>query len=419
MKRFKHIIIRVIPALAMLYLIYFGYQHWQKPISENTVAKTDNKKTKKDRYSKKNSSARKAKTQFIALEKKEFQINLTTQGVLEAIEVTDISSQVNGVVEYISPKFATGSFINKGEVLVRLSTEDRESAIVTAEAALARSEVALKQEIARGKQVVRNWKDLGYTDKPNELVLRKPQMREEEANIKSAQTNLLIAERNLERCVIKAPFSGVIRSRDIGLGMLINSGRSLGVLLGTNYAEIRLPLNHIQVKELHKNENAQAEIILKNALDPESDISWKGALVRQEGEWDLNSRELFYIARVDDPFNLKNTHAQPLAFNLPLMAYIPATKLPAVYEIDREFVIGFNEIVGIIDRKVQRMKFTPLWETKESIIIDSDEIAEGTLLATSRLEYATNGTEVILLDTDGEVLENSAPDERVSRKNKK
>jgi len=401
---------RAIPTIVLAGAGYFGYQYMQEEPDHRTsdskkVEKKGSKSGSKDKGSSGLSSSKKSRgltTKFLKFSPEDYQIQLKTQGIVEATQTSSITSQIAGKITQLNSMFANGSFVKEADVLAEIDRTDYEVAKISADAQLAKAKASYSQEKARGEQALRNWKEIGFDEEPNELVLRKPQLRETEANVKLAVAALSMADRDLTRCQIKPPFSGIIRNRLVGVGTYISGTTELGEILGTDFAEVKLPLSQVQLAELNSSEDSQPEVTFYNALENGNVQQWKGKIVRREGEMDLESRELSLIARIDDPFSLKNTHKTPLTFNQPVIALIPSTILKGVYVIDREHVIGTSDIITIQDSKVARITLEPSWEDEEKIVITVDQIPAGAVLATSRLEYASDGEKVTLIDNEGE-----------------
>ncbi len=64
-------------------------------------------------------------------------------------------------------------------------------------------------------------------------------MAKELSNVKAAEAGVLIAQRNLERSEIIAPYDAMIETRHVGLGSYISTGNKIGKVLATDVAEIR------------------------------------------------------------------------------------------------------------------------------------------------------------------------------------
>ena len=348
-------------------------------------------------------SAQKLKTEKTVLNPSAYHVTIETQGTVKAQQATTITALVAGTIVKIHPSFEDGAYFKEGEVLMELDPADLSTAVFASESRLARSEAALIQEEARAKQARLNWKDIGFEDEPSPLVLRIPQLREAEANVSAAQADLEQAKRNLERTKVKAPFDGRVDKRLVGVGQAVGATTQLGSIFGTQTAEIRLPLAPAQLSFINlptKNGDTPVDVVLTDALrDPSkpAEHQWSAQIVRTEGTLDPNSRELFAIARIEDPFSLSSESPQ-LRIGQPLRAAIDGVTLDDVYVIPRSAVRGLNRIFLIEkeDPKIKKMDITPVWSNTEVIIVRSD-LSPGDWLATSSLPYAPNGAPVEII----------------------
>jgi RND family efflux transporter MFP subunit len=332
------------------------------------------------------------------LNRTDYRVILRSQGVVQPHNQTSLTPRVNGRVIQISPKFESGSFFSEGDVLLELDPTDFVAACTAAEARLARAEAALVQEEARAKQALLDWNDLGYTDPPTDLVLRKPQLKEARANVKAATAELSDAQRNLERTKVLAPYAGRVRNRLVGLGQSVSSGTTLGEIFSTDFAEVRLSLSArelVHVTLPNNPDDPPVPVLLLNALNDDTSISWKGAIVRTEGTLDEKSRKLFVIARVDDPFGLKETSELPLRIGQPVRAELQGSFIENVFVIPRSTLRSPNEILLVDpdEMTLKRQRITPIWSDPENLVV-AEDLIEGWHLVTNRLASAPNGAKV-------------------------
>ena len=348
----------------------------------------------------------KLKTERLELAKVDFPVVLDSQGTVRAHHTTTLSPLVGGTLVKIHPAFEDGAFFKEGEVLAELDPADLRAALVTAESRLAQAEAALAQEEARGKQARLNWEDIGYEGEPSPLVLRVPQMKEAQANVSAARANLDQATRNLERASIRAPFDGRVKTRMVGLGQAVSPTTALGEIFATDFAEVRLPLSPAQlsfVKLPSRDEDTPVEVTLVDALgDPDDpDVpSWKAHIVRSEGALDESSRELFAIARIDDPFGLESGNPE-LRIGQPVRAAVRGVVLKEVFVIPRTALRGVNRIY-MIEREgvtIQRAEIAPVFSTADVLVV-REGLEAGQWIATSRLPYAPNGAPVEIVEPE-------------------
>lgn len=345
------------------------------------------------------------RTRAIPLEKSDHTVTIHTQGEVRTHNASSLTAQVSGRITSITSRFEDGAFFSKGDILLEIDPADHLTELESTKAQLARAEATLAQEKARAKQALLNWKDAGFDETPSDLVLRKPQLREAQASVNSAKSSLKRAQRNLARTKIRAPYDGRVKKRNIGLGQQIGPSTALGEIFSTGIAEVRLPLTIRDLTyysppnkpdtTITKNNVAFSSILSDNNKESKKPITWTGTIVRSEGELDKQSRQLFVIARINDPFGL-TSDTPALFIGQPVRASIPARILKNVYTIPRDALSGLNEVILIREGKIKRLTITPLWSNPHTIII-RDGIQPGDQLATTRLPYAPEGAPVKII----------------------
>ena len=340
------------------------------------------------------------------LKRTDYQVMIQTRGVIQAHTRTSLTSRISGRIESFHPNFEVGAFFRRGDILVTLDPTDSEGAIISAEAEVARAEAALVQEEARATQAQLNWEDLGYTEKPNDLVLRIPQMREVSANLKTAKANLEGAKRNRLYTQIIAPFDGCVRERLVGPGQSVGPNTPLGEIFATDYAIVRLPISPkdlpftpFQVQSTLSGLPAILQDGIAAELSEDAP-SWQAELVRSEGVIDENSRELFLIARITDPYGLQSG-AAPLRVGQPVVAQVAGNLLEDVYIIPKTTLRGAFEtlLVDNEDSTLLREKVDPFWTDEENLIIEH-QMPENHSLVLTRIPIASNGTTIEVIQND-------------------
>lgn len=330
-----------------------------------------------------------------SLERVDYQVTLKTQGIVRAHDSGNLTSLVSGRVKFIHPGFETGAFFRKGDPLVELETEDLETEVIAAKARVARAQSTLLQEAARGKQAGINWKELGYTSEPSDLVLRIPQRAQAEADLAAANAEVARAERDLKRATIVAPYNGRVARREVSVGQSIGTQTALGEIFSTDRAELRMPLDRRQLDFVSLPER-EGDAPLNVTLTDERmniDVTRDALIVRTEGQLDENSRELFVIAEIEDPFGLESD-VPPLRIGQPVRASVAAAVLEDVFVIEREHLRGLSEVVLVKEddegnERIARTILDPIW-TEQDLLIVRDQLEEGDLMAVGSLTYAVN-----------------------------
>ncbi len=340
------------------------------------------------------------KTRAVELHVQDFPTTIRTRGVIRAHNEVVLTPQVSGKIIRILPGFEDGAFFTEGDVLVEFDPQDFETAVIVAEAQLARAISAHAQEETRANQAKLNWEDLGYNEEPSDLVLRKPQLREAEANKDSAKAQQDQAKRNLERTKVRAPFDGRVRRRTVGLGQSVGPGTPLGSIFAIEFAEVRLPIAARDLAFLTLPEGPEdppVDVQLRDALNDDETV-WTAKIIRTEGTLDESSLELFAIARISDPFGRKSQHP-PLRIGQPVVATMSGRVLKnvivvprmAVRQLDRIILLDPNELT------IESRRIEIIWSDEEHVVVRDPTIADGALLATTHLIYAPDGSKVEIL----------------------
>ncbi len=376
---------RILIPIAIL-LAGFGAWTWLgKPVEEPKPVHSESQKIKSER---------------LVLQPADYQITINTQGTVRAHHSTTLTPLVSGTIVKVNPNFEDGAFFNKGDILMELDPADLKAEMTAAESRLARAEASLAREQAQAKQAKLNWEDIGYEEEPSPLVLRIPQLKEANALVTAAQAELEQASRNLDRAKVRAPFDGRVKDRLIGLGQAVNATTPLGEVFATNHAEVRLPITPSQIPFIslpNGQQNRTIEVTLTDALS-NSDHEWKAQVVRTEGTLDEKSRELFAIARINDPYGRKSKEPE-LRIGQPVRASVKGIELKDVFVIPRQAVRGINRIY-LIDRdepKIMKTYIEPIW-SNEKVLIVKEGLEPGAWLATSSLPYAPNGAPVEIIE---------------------
>lgn len=340
----------------------------------------------------------------LELKRQNYQVLIPTQGLIRPHSQVTVTGQVSGRIQSINPGFEEGAFFKKEEVLLELDPIDFEVALISAGAQVANAQLNLDQERARAEQARLDWKDLGYTDEPSALVRREPQLLAAQQALKLAEAQEASATRNLERAKIKAPFDGRVLTRAVGIGQTIGASTPLGQIFATDYSEVRLPVSTRRLAELELPEDITdpaLHVKLTDGLAENSGIEWDARILRTEGALDASTLELFAIARIEDPFGLKSENT-PLRVGQPVSANIPGKILEDVFVIPREAVTRLSRI-RVVDPESMRLgtsRIRPLWSDDDFTVFKSSSLKDGTLLVLTRLVYAPDGGEIVVIEDD-------------------
>ncbi|RUO72469.1 efflux RND transporter periplasmic adaptor subunit [Pseudidiomarina sediminum] len=328
-------------------------------------------------------------------------LNLAVQGQGNVMpkHTTSLVTQVSGQVIEIAPNFNNGGFFKEGEVLLRIDPSDYEVALQNAAANLAQAQATLAEESARARVAKEEWESLELGEIPS-LGLREPQVASAVAGVKSAEAAYAKAKRDLERTEVRAPFDGLLQNKNVDLGQYVNLGSQVGQLLGTKVAEIRVPLSDRDLAYLNLPDFSQNDAFPQVQLSSNvagQTYHWQGHLVRSEGILDNNSRVIYGVVEVDDPYNRQGqTHPQVLRFGRFVQLDIEGKFVENVVRIPR-FALTIDGNVWVVDdeRRLQRRSVSILRQEENDLVI-SDGLQRGDKVVLTQLSNALPSMKVRL-----------------------
>lgn len=396
-----------------------------------------------------------ATVEVMRLEKSNFQVWLKSNGTVRPRTQSTLIPEVSGRIMSVSSNFREGSFFEKGNILLEIDPSDYKTAVVVAEtewlkakyileeekikiknygaaisiaeAELARVELNLKEEEARSKLALRNWRKLGKKGKPGVLVLRKPQLMSAQYNLEAAKAKLAQQKRDealgdsqlisaeaavvsaaaqlkqkkisLKRTKIVAPYAGRIRKQHVDLGQYVSPGTLLADIYAVDYVEIRLPLtNHqmifVDLPELYRGESEDktekgpvVKFIMRQGTQ---EYIREGRIVRTEGAVDPRSQQLFVVAQINNPYGRQNKKVPPLKIGQFIEAKIKGALLKDVFVIPSSTLGEGNKVLIVDDSSyLSPRKVHVVWSTNDQVVIDSG-LSPGERLSLTPLRYVVN-----------------------------
>ncbi|WP_427454690.1 efflux RND transporter periplasmic adaptor subunit [Litorimonas sp. WD9-15] len=371
------------------------------------------------------------------------QLRVKTQGEVRPQIEIDLVPEVGGKIVYVSPNFIEGGLFRKGEVLVRIQDADFQVGVIRAEANVAQAQQVLVREKAEGEIARQDFIELGRTDEPSPLALREPQQAQARASLQAAQAELEAAKLNLSRTEVRAPFSGRVRTKSSDIGQFVAPGTRLASIFSTNIVEVRLPLSDDQLSKIDlplayvAKSRAEAVPVTLTARVAGAQRVWEGRIMRTDAAYDTQTRSLFAIAEVNDPYGdgVSKTGV-PLAPGLFVDADIAGKKFENVIVIPRDGLRPQDEVYVVDDKGKAEIRSVVVLDATSERAVLTEGVSSGELVVLSPMERSrvemtlkvldANNPETVLVDPpkpdwqksvegkDGEMS-----DEKADRRSKK
>ncbi|AHF01934.1 RND transporter [Thiomicrospira aerophila AL3] len=254
---------------------------------------------------------------------------------------TQLASELNARVLRIYTR--PGQRVQQGQPLVELDCQDTQ---LQAERLIAQRQqnqasLSLAQSTQTRLAQLQN-RDLAALSQLDEVAAQVQQLQ--------AQGDILAVEqrlnaRQIERCTIKAPFTGSVLTHHVGEGQWVNVGHPLLELLQTEQAEIstQLPFSWLQSLDHTRPADLNARLQVRGLDD--LDLQ----LIRQAPHIDPNSRtvQVWFNAPTDLPIGLSGqvrlTHPQPF---LPAQVIVQRGQAFGVFTLE-DNQLRFRQLQGV------------------------------------------------------------------------
>lgn len=172
-------------------------------------------------------------------------------GVLPATQNSNLSAQISAIIKTFHAD--TGHEVNKGDLLVSLDCKENQLKLKQASANLQAEKVKLDHATTQFNQAKR-------LNKQGNIAKELYNQREAEGNrLKATLDNkkaaYSLAQINVDRCLIKAPYQGYITQRHASIGELTQLGTALLHLVSKTNDSVEVKINNRLLNSFSRGEN--------------------------------------------------------------------------------------------------------------------------------------------------------------------
>jgi RND family efflux transporter MFP subunit len=332
------------------------------------------------------------------------QLRVRSQGTVAPRTESALVPEVSGRVLWTSPILVSGGFFEIDEVLLRIDPQDYEIQVAKARAAVARA----TGELDHAQQHQERLDGLAARDiaSPSQLDDARRSVRVAQAAADEARANLTQARRDLSRTEIRAPYAGRVREERVDVGQFISRGVSIATIYATDYVDIRLPIPDGQLAFLDlplwsgKEPTPEGPEVLLHARFAGAEHSWSGRIVRTEGEIDAKSRMVHVVARVEDPYGVRDDGSTtPLAVGLFVRAEIAGPELRDIVVVPRSALRDGDSVLVLDEHDRLRRRYVEvILAYRDEILIRN--VPVGARICISPLQVFVEGLRVRTAERD-------------------
>lgn len=327
-----------------------------------------------------------------------------SQGTVQPRTETLLVAEVSGRIQSVSSAFFAGGYFKKGDALVEIDPVDYQANLANAKSRLAEAKLAYEQEKALADQAKEDWDSFGRGE-ATDLALRKPQLERAAAMLESAKAAVQIAERDLARTIVRAPYDGRIKEKFADVGQMVGARQSqLARIYSTDTVEIRLPLalDQLRYLELPEAYSNYAKAANKPRVTITADYGgenhqWVGVVDRAEGAIDARTRLSYVVAQVERPYE-KSAQGDrpPLKVGLFVEATIEGKRIENAFRIPRRALHEGDVVYAIDEENRIIIKDVVVLQKDVETVIVTEGLSDGDRLCLTPLQYVVMGMQVEL-----------------------
>lgn len=300
---------------------------------------------------------------------------IESRGVVEPIQKIQITPRISGFIE--AQNIQDGEKVNEGEVLVQFNEQEWE--LQKEEAynrfVKAKSEFDVEMRL-RGEEAAQNGEGEGFRIT---------------TGLADAELAYERAKLNLSYTTLKAPFSGIISTKEVLTnGAYISAGKELGSLINIEKVRIRFDLLESEITSL--STGVPIELI-----DP-SGQTHSGQVIAISPEIDQNTKTGQIIAEVDNAAE-KLKPGMTVEGRVLVRSESSKVRMPREALLERD---GRTLIFKLNNSEVEWIYVSPIDMTTEWVLVDNPDIFPGDTLAVDKHFSISHQQRVIPLMTNSQ-----------------
>lgn len=313
-----------------------------------------------------------------------YNVQIPSNGVLEAYQRIKITSRVQGLMQTINPLFKSGQSYRKGQILVQIASSEFNSNVIAQRASLYNLITSVIPDLQLDfPQAYQSWKTYLKEFDVEKATPPLPDMDEDVRlfisgrGIISSYYSLQNLEKSLTFYTIRAPFDGVLVAANVTEGSLIRPGQELGDFIAPDHYELKVALPKSYVEKI----DVGATVELKS-IDTQK--KYTGTVSRINAKVNTETQSVEVFIRVS---------SSELKEGIYLEALIGALEFNDVVALDRGLLNGDQELYLVEDDKLVLKKVEVAHFTDSHAVVRG--LKDGVVVIAQPIIGAYQGMEVI------------------------
>ncbi len=292
--------------------------------------------------------------------------NQSVIGILYYERVSDVSTEVAGLVEVV--EVSQGDHVKKGDILIRLNTEILDREISLTKTRMEQIDLRIENTRKNYARLEKLFKEQGVSEKDYDDALYTFHDAEKERQATEDTLQKLLIQKR--KSVIKAPFEGIVLSKDVDSGAWVQQGKQLVRIGSSNDLYVRAPIAETLLQYVKMDE--QVPVII-NAYNKEI----QGSVVDIDPVADVKTKNVFLKIKIP-PLPL-------VAQNMSATVFVPSSPKRKLSILQRAALIKFQGKDFIYTVKEGKAAILPVHIVSymgEKIGVDNPYIVPGMVVVT-------------------------------------
>ena len=311
-------------------------------------------------------------------------VNMEVVGNLKALDAIDVTSEINGIITKIN--FTEGQSIQKGEVLFLLDSNIEKAEITIQKADVDRWTALLerRQRLARSAEKLSKTKNIART-RLDQLLTDETEAL---AQLQIAKAKLIIAQNNLYKKIIKAPFNGVAGLKLKSIGEYLEPGEIVTSLDSIDPIELDFEVPESVISSLKIGTEINA---FTRAW---GDEVFTGIIKSVNTRVNLESRSITVRAEINNS-NLKLKPGMFMMVKLPIITRKNAIIVPE----ESVLTDGTQRTIYVIKDGVTKSKPVKLGQRLPGEVEVLEGIPSDAIVITGGIQKVRDGSKVIIRES--------------------
>lgn len=312
-------------------------------------------------------------------------ITVIESGRLMAKDRIELFTEVQGVMESTRKEFKPGAIYKKGEIMVKIRSEDFFANLQSQKSNLLNLITSILPDLRldypeafpKWDAYVRDFDIEKPTPKLPETSSDKEKFFITGRNIYTTYYNVKNSEITYQKYNLRAPYNGILTSALVTPGTLVRPGQRLGEFIDPSVYELEVSISKTMIPALSLGGKVEIR-------DTESiNQTWTGEIIRINGKVDQTTQTIKVFIEVK---------GKELREGMYLEAVIEGEEKQNAYEVNRSLLIDESKLYVVKDSVLQLMEIQPLHFTQKTVIVNG--LNDGDKVVSKAVPGAYDGMEV-------------------------